>query len=99
MDWELVAGLVAAIAIVGIVMGTVGDIVKRAIRLKEKRLELQARPAQPDAAPLLAKIGQMEDRIRVLESIASDSGARLVHEIEALRLTSDVTYKGKEEVQ
>jgi hypothetical protein len=99
MDLEFVFGLVTAIAIVAIVMGTIGGIVKSAIRLREKRLELNARPPQSDAAPLLVKINQMEDRIRVLESIASDSGARLAQEIEALRLTADVSQKGKEEVQ
>ncbi len=99
MDLEFVFGLVTAIAIVAIVMGTIGGIVKSAIRLREKRLELNAKPAQPDAAPLLAKVNQMEDRIRVLESIASDSGVRLAHEIESLRLTANVPQKGKEEVE
>ncbi len=100
MDFEFVLSLGAAIAIVAIVMGTIGSIVKRAIRLREKRLELQARPAQqPSVTSLLAKIDQMEDRIRVLESIASDSGTRLAHEIEALRLTANASQKGKEEVE
>lgn len=89
MDMDMVVGVIAAIAIIGIVMGTVSGIAKRSIQLKEKRLELEARGRGTDTGPLLEKISLMEDRIRNLERIATDDRPSLSAQIEALRIESD----------
>ncbi len=93
---DMVVGVIAAIAIIGIVMGTISGIAKRAFRLRERRLELEAGKTAQDNAPLLEKISLMEDRIRNLERIATDDRPGLAAQIEALRLESDELALGTE---
>lgn len=94
MDFELFMIFVFIITIVSIVMGTIGGAVKRHIKLKERALELQ-HGAAANAAPaeVIAQFRKMEERLRVLERIATDKAGygeqdQLSAEIEALRLSA-----------
>ncbi len=85
MDFDLLLILPFIIIVVAIVMGTLGGIAKRHIRYKER--ELEARTAKPTEN--LSQIGDvmraMEERLRVLERIATDHNDDLARQIEDLR--------------
>ena len=73
-----------------IVIGTGGSIINRWIAAKhgyeyedETDTMKKAPPAIPDDT--LDRIAKLEKRVRVLERIATDEGARLASEIEALQ--------------
>ncbi len=74
--------IVVAVPVIG---GIAGDIAKRWIRLKEKQLEHAATLAADKATVQAAHIERLEQRMRVLERIATDKGAHLAAEIEDLR--------------
>jgi hypothetical protein len=54
-------------------------------RYKEKELEAETTLAAEKAAQYAASNAQLEQRVRVLEQIATDSGAQTASQIEALR--------------
>jgi hypothetical protein len=54
-------------------------------RYKEKELEAETTLAAEKAAQYAASNAQLEQRVRVLEQIATDSGAQTASRIEALR--------------
>lgn len=54
-------------------------------RLQERRLELQAKLTAEKAAQYASHTEQLEQRVRVLERIATDRGADLSEAIERLR--------------
>jgi hypothetical protein len=58
---------------------------KRFFALREKQLEVEARLAAEKAAQYAASNVQLEQRLRVLEQIVTDSGAQTAAQIEALR--------------
>ena len=58
---------------------------KRFFAYREKQLEVDARLAAEKAAQYAASNVQLEQRIRVLEQIVTDSGAQTASQIEALR--------------
>jgi hypothetical protein len=58
---------------------------KRFFSLKEKQLELNSRAAAERAAEYAVSNTQLEQRVRVLEQIVTDSGAQTAAQIEALR--------------
>jgi hypothetical protein len=66
-------------------VGVGGDIFKRWIRLKEKQLDHAAVLAADKAAAQASHIERLEQRVRVLERIATDSGTDLAAQIEDLR--------------
>lgn len=68
-----------------VILGVGADIFKRWIKLKEKQLEHAAVLAADKAATQAAHIERLEQRMRVLERIATDRGADLALEIEQLR--------------
>jgi hypothetical protein len=80
--WVLFFLIVVGIPVIG---GIAGDMFKRWARLKEKQLELAATQAADKAAAQAAHIERLEQRMRVLERIATDRGAHLAAEIEDLR--------------
>lgn len=55
------------------------------IRMKERQLEATGSQTAEKAAQYAAHIERLEARVRVLERIATDTGADLSNEIEALR--------------
>lgn len=68
-----------------VVVGVGADMFKRWIKLKEKQLEHAAMLAADKAAAQAAHIERLEQRMRVLERIATDRGSDLAGEIEQLR--------------
>jgi len=74
----IVGGLIA----VTILMGT---IFKRIMSYKEKQLVLTADRTAEKAAQYASHVEQLEQRVRVLERIATDKGADLAGQIESLR--------------
>jgi hypothetical protein len=55
------------------------------LRLKEKQLEQQATLTAEKTAQYAAHTERLEQRVRVLERIATDKGVDLSNQIEALR--------------
>ena len=68
-----------------VVFGIGSDMFKRWLKLKEKQLEHAAVLAADKAASQAAHIERLEQRMRVLERIATDRGNDLALEIEQLR--------------
>jgi hypothetical protein len=58
------------------------------LRMKEKQMEIQSSMTAEKAAQYAAHTERLEQRVRVLERIATDKGIDLSNEIEALRDTS-----------
>lgn len=58
---------------------------KRFFAFREKQLEVDARLAAEKAAQYAASNAELEQRVRVLEQIVTDSGAQTAAQIEALR--------------
>lgn len=58
---------------------------KRSSRLKERQLELVSEQTAEKAAQYATQIERLEQRVRVLERIATDKGVELAAEIESLR--------------
>ena len=73
------AMLIPIVAIIG------GVIVKPWIELQKRKLELEAQMVAEKAAQYAAHTERLEQRVRVLERIATDKGAELADEIERLR--------------
>ena len=55
------------------------------LRVKEKHLEAQSRYTAEMTAQYAAQTERLEERVRVLERIATDKGVDLAHPIENLR--------------
>jgi hypothetical protein len=58
---------------------------RRWFSYREKQLEVQARVTAERAAEYAASNKELEQRVRVLEQIVTDSGAQTAAQIEALR--------------
>jgi hypothetical protein len=58
---------------------------KRFFAFREKQLDVDARLAAEKAAQYAASNAELEQRVRVLEQIVTDSGAQTAAQIEALR--------------
>lgn len=85
MDFEFLAIMVFVVAILAIVLGIGNDAFQRWLRHEEKQLELMADKTAEQAAQYAAKAEKLEQRVRVLERIATDTGADLATQIEDLR--------------
>jgi hypothetical protein len=75
------------VVVVGIpvVLGVGGDVLKRWIKYKERELELTSAQTAEKAAQYAAHTERLEQRVRVLERIATDKGIVVAEEIERLR--------------
>ena len=60
-------------------------IANRFFRLRERKLEIEAMNAAEKAAQYAAQTGEMEQRLRVVEQIVTDSGVHTAAQIDALR--------------
>ena len=94
MDREMMVILIFVVILVSIVANTIKEVAKRGIAFKERQLELQQSvPAPAISSDTAARLDQMEQRLRVLERIATDRtalpSAELAREIEALRSGSE----------
>jgi hypothetical protein len=58
------------------------------MRMKEKQIEMQSSMTAEKAAQYAAHTERLEQRVRVLERIATDRGTDLSNEIDALRDTN-----------
>ena len=65
-------------------------IANRFFRLRERKLEIEAMNAAEKAAQYAAQTGEIEERLRVVEQIVTDSGVHTAAQIEALRQPSQV---------
>lgn len=85
MDVDLLLIFVFIGSMVAIVTGVGSHVYKRHLSFKERQLELLAERAAQQAAQHAARTEQIEQRVRVLERIATDRGADLAARIEDLR--------------
>lgn len=81
-DWVMFFMIVVGLPVIG---GIGADMFKRWIALKEKQLGHAATLAADKAATQAAHIERLEQRVRVLERIATDKGSDLSAQIEDLR--------------
>jgi ABC-type phosphate transport system auxiliary subunit len=77
------------IPILGIMCGMVaiigGVFIKPWLALQQRKMELEAQMVAEKAAQYAAHTERLEQRVRVLERIATDRGADISDEIEKLR--------------
>lgn len=77
------------IPILGIMCGMVailgGVFLKPWFALQQRKMELEAQMVAEKAAQYAAQTERLEQRVRVLERIATDKGIDLADEIESLR--------------
>jgi ABC-type phosphate transport system auxiliary subunit len=74
-----------ALIIIGLPVILLMLIANRYFRLREKKLEVEAGMAAEKAAQYATSNAELEQRVRVLEQIVTDSGAQTAAQIEALR--------------
>ena len=74
-----------ALIIIGLPVILLMLIANRYFRLREKKLEVEARMAAEKAAQYASGSQELEHRVRVLEQIVTDGGAQTAAQIEALR--------------
>jgi hypothetical protein len=65
---------------------------KRFFQLKEKKLDIEARNAAEKAAQYVARSGELEQRLAVLERIVTDQPHALAREIDSLAI-ADQAHK------
>jgi hypothetical protein len=68
-----------------VALAMIAEVAKRHIAFKERRLELMADQTAEKAAQYAAHVERLEQRMRVLERIATDKGVDLADQIESLR--------------
>ena len=76
---------IIALIVVGLPILVLGYLFHRWFKLKEKRLDVEARLAVEKAAQYAASNAELEARVRVLEKIVTDGGMQTAAQIEALR--------------
>ena len=74
-----------ALIVIGLPVMLLMLIANRYFRLREKKLEIEAAMAAEKAAQYASRSSELEQRVRVLEQIVTDSGAQTASQIEALR--------------
>jgi hypothetical protein len=74
-----------ALIVIGLPVILLMIIANRFFRLREKKLEVEATLAAEKAAQYASRSMELEQRVRVLEQIVTDSGAQTASQIEALR--------------
>ena len=76
-----------ALAFLGVAFPTLilGTVINRFFKFREKKLEVEAMHAAEKAAQYAARSHELEERVRVLEQIVTDTGAQTAAQIEALR--------------
>ena len=66
---------------------------RRWFSYKEKQLEVNARMAAERSAEYANSNNELEQRVRVLEQIVTDSGAQTAAQIEALRQSPRIAHR------
>ena len=89
--------ITAELIFVGLPFATVLYMAHRFFNVREKKLDVEARLVAEKAAQYAASNKELEQRVRVLEQIATDSGVQTASQIEALRERSRITSKSVQE--
>ena len=79
------AAIMLAMIVIGLPTLMIMLIANRFFKYREKRLEIEAMHAAEKAAQYASRSSELEERVRVLEQIVTDSGAQTAAQIEALR--------------
>ena len=79
------AEVFVALFVVGLPVLLLMLIANRWFRLREKKLDVEATLAAEKAAQYASRSNELEQRVRVLEQIVTDTGAQTAAQIEALR--------------
>ena len=74
-----------ALIVIGLPVILLMIIANRYFKLREKKLEVEAGMAAEKAAQYASRSQELEQRVRVLEQIATDKGVETAAQIEALR--------------
>jgi hypothetical protein len=74
-----------ALIVIGLPVMLLMIIANRYFKLREKKLEVEATLAAEKAAQYASRSMELEQRVRILEQIVTDSGAQTASQIEALR--------------
>jgi hypothetical protein len=79
-------GLGLVVVMILVIVNVIAGAYKRRLAFKERALELTAaRTSTESTAPYAAQVERLEQRMRVLERIATDKGTDLAAQIEDLR--------------
>ena len=76
---------IIALIVIGLPIIALSVILLRWMRIKERRMEIEANSAAERAAQYAASNAELEARVRVLEKIVTDGGLETAAQIEALR--------------
>lgn len=82
---EMVIISMTIVAVVLIAGMSLNGIVDKVMSTKRQRMETRSLPPGPEVREIAERQQMIEDRLRVLERIATDRGNLLADEIEALR--------------
>lgn len=74
-----------ALIVIGLPVIFLMIVANRFFKLREKKLEIEAMNAAEKAAQYASRSHELEERVRVLEQIVTDSGVQTAAQIEALR--------------
>lgn len=85
MDEKVILILAFFVIVIPVVLGVANDMLKRWLKHKEQAMELMASQTAEKGAQYASHVDRLEQRMRVLERIATDRGANLAAEIEDLR--------------
>lgn len=85
MNEDFLLALAFMVIVVPIVLGVGSDIYKRRLAFRERELELLSRQTAEKAAQYAAQAERLEQRVRVLERIATENKTDLALQIENLR--------------
>ena len=85
MNEDLIVVLVFMVIVVPVVLGIGSDIYKRRLAFRERELELFSKQTAEKAAQYAAQSERLEQRVRVLERIATENKTDLALQIESLR--------------
>ncbi|MCX7285446.1 MAG: hypothetical protein NTX28_15630 [Novosphingobium sp.] len=85
MSDDVVYGLAFMLVVVPVVMGVLADMYKRRLAFRERELELLSKQTAEKAAQYAAQAERLEQRVRVLERIATDNRSDLALQIDSLR--------------
>src|SRR3546814_5471089 len=84
MDSNMIAFFLIVVGL-PVVLGIGSDMFKRWLKLKERQMEIQGVQTAEKAAQYAAHTERLEQRVRVLERIATDKGIAVADEIDTLR--------------
>lgn len=85
MTFEDAIALAALMLGVVFIISVLGDVYKRRLAFRERELELLSKQTAEKAAQYAAQAERLEQRVRVLERIATENNTALALQIENLR--------------